>query len=174
LVQLEYSEDVRITTLAEYGVICALHLARRADDGPITGREIAAVEQLPPDYVEQILLRMRRAGLVRSTRGAHGGYELAQSPESVSIRAVIEASEATTFDLHCVTHPVGEERCSSSHTCSIRPVWMMLQQRIDAVLDGVHLADLLEDESVVRTRIGFAEAQPSARVNERKLPLLQG
>jgi hypothetical protein len=51
---------------------------------------------------------------------------------------------------------------------------MMLQQRIDAVLDGVHLADLLEDESVVRTRIGFAEAQPSARVNERKLPLLQG
>jgi Rrf2 family protein len=173
-VQTEYSEDVRITTLAEYGVICALHLARRVDDGPITGREIAAAEQLPPDYVEQILLRMRRAGLVRSTRGAHGGYELAQAAESVSIRAVIEASEATTFDLHCVTHPVGEERCSSSHTCSIRPVWMMLQQRIDAVLDAVHLADLLEDESVVRRRIGFAEPDPTARTNERKLPLLQG
>jgi Rrf2 family protein len=160
---------VRITTLAEYGVICALHLARRAAHGPITGREIATVEQLPPDYVEQILLRMRRAGLVRSTRGAHGGYELARSPETVSIRAVIEASEATTFDLHCVTHPVGEERCSSSHTCSIRPVWMMLQQRIDAVLDGVNLADLMEDESVVRERMGFTE-QPHR--SERSLPLL--
>ena len=57
---------MRITTLAEYGVICALHLARRRGDGPVTGREIAEVEQLPGDYVEQILLRLRRAGIVRS------------------------------------------------------------------------------------------------------------
>ncbi|HEY6219369.1 MAG TPA: Rrf2 family transcriptional regulator, partial [Gemmatimonadaceae bacterium] len=135
---------MRITTLAEYGVICALHLARRIEDGPVTGRELAATEQLPADYVEQILLRLRRAGIVRSTRGAHGGYQLAVAPSAISIRAVIEASEATTFDLHCVTHPVGEERCSSSHACSIRPVWMMLQKRIDDVLEGVRLSDLLE------------------------------
>src|SRR4051812_13511335 len=112
---------------------------------------------------------MRRAGLVRSTRGAHGGYELAKPANEVSMRAVIEASEATTFDLHCVTHPVGEERCSSSHTCSIRPVWVLLQQRIDAVLEGVLLSDLLEDESIVRTRVGLGE--PHA---ERQLPVLQG
>lgn len=159
---------MRITTLAEYGVICALHLARRVNDGPVTGRELAATEQLPADYVEQILLRLRRAGLVKSTRGARGGYQLAMDPSTVSIRAVIEASEATTFDLHCVTHPVGEERCSSSHACSIRPVWMMLQKRIDDVLEGVHLSDLLEDESVVRARIGFAGA------GDRSLPVLQG
>ena len=71
---------MRITTLAEYGVICALHLARRADEGPINGREIAERERLPGDYVEQILLRLRRAGLVRSTRGARGGYALARPP----------------------------------------------------------------------------------------------
>lgn len=164
---------MRITTLAEYGVICALHLARRIDEGPITGREIAATEQLPVDYVEQILLRMRRAGLVRSTRGAHGGYELARTPADVSIRAVIEASESSTFDLHCVTHPVGEERCSSSHTCSIRPVWMLLQQRIDGVLDGVHLSDLLHEESIVRTRVGLVEPAVPAS-NDRHLPVLQG
>ena len=87
----------------------------------------------------------------------------------------IEASESTTFDLHCVTHPVGEERCSSSHTCSIRPVWMMLQQRIDDVLDGVNLADLLEDESVVRARVGFVDAKPAAEgTHDRTLPVLQG
>jgi Rrf2 family protein len=97
---------VRITTLAEYGVICALHLAQRVADGPITGREIAAREKLPVDYVEQILLRLRRAGLVRSTRGAHGGYALARSSEDISIRDVIAASEMMTFDLHCVSHPV--------------------------------------------------------------------
>jgi len=153
---------VRITTLAEYGVICALHLARRAADGPITGREIAEVERLPGDYVEQILLRLRRAGLVRSTRGARGGYALAREATAISIRDVIEASETTTFDLHCVSHPVGEERCSSSHNCSIRPVWMLLQQKIDDVLEGVHLSDLLVEESEVRTRVGL-----------RTLPVLQ-
>src|SRR5688500_20278969 len=70
---LPYPPLVRITTWAEYGVICALHLARRAGEGPIAGRDIAAREQLPADYVEQILLRLRRAGIVRSVRGAAGG-----------------------------------------------------------------------------------------------------
>ena len=163
---------MRITTLAEYGVICALHLARRASEGPITGREIAEVERLPGDYVEQILLRMRRAGIVASTRGAHGGYALARPADQISIRDVIEASEMTTFDLHCLSHPVEEERCSSSHNCSIRPVWMLLQQKIDDVLGGVHLSDLLVEESEVRTRVGLVTAGESA-ADARALPILQ-
>ena len=146
---------MRITTWAEYGLICALHLARRAAEGPLTGRELAARERLPADYVEQILLRLRRADVVRSTRGAHGGYVLARPADRVSVRDVIAASELGTFDLHCVTHPVDEERCSASHDCSIRPVWMLLQQKIDDVLEGVHLADLLAEESVVRERVGL-------------------
>lgn len=146
---------MRITTWAEYGLICALHLARRAEEGPITGREIAASERLPGDYVEQILLRLRRADIVRSTRGAHGGYTLARPADEISVRDVIAASEHTTFDLHCVSHPVGEERCSAAQNCSIRPVWVLLQQKIDDVLESVHLADLLEQESVVRQRVGL-------------------
>ena len=146
---------MRITTLAEYGVICALHLARRASQEPVTGRDIAARERLPVDYVEQILLRLRRAGLVQSTRGARGGYALARAPEDISVRDVIAASELTTFDLHCVSHPVEEERCSASHACSIRPVWVLLQQRIDDVLASVRLSDLLHEESEVRTRVGL-------------------
>jgi len=161
---------VRVTTLAEYGVICALHLAKRAAEGPITGREIAERERLPGDYVEQILLRLRRAGIVRSTRGAHGGYALARDPEAISIRDVIEASEMTTFDLHCLTHPVEEERCSSSHNCSIRPVWMLLQRRIDDVLESVHLSDLLLEESEVRTRVGLSEPA-SVATDGRSLPV---
>lgn len=146
---------MRITTWAEYGVICALHLAKRAHTSPVNGREIAALEKLPADYVEQILLRLRRADVIRSTRGAHGGYMLSRPPEEISIRDVIHASELETFDLHCVSHPVEEDRCSSSHNCSIRPVWVMLQTRIDDVLRSVHLSDLLHDEAVVRERVGL-------------------
>ena len=146
---------MRITTWAEYGLICALHLAKRQGDGPVTGRDIAAREKLPADYVEQILLRMRRAGLVNSTRGARGGYVLGRTPEEISVRDVINASELATFDLHCVSHPVDAERCDAAHECSIRPVWMLLQQKIDGVLEGVRLSDLLHDEPVVRQRVGL-------------------
>ena len=170
---------MRITTLAEYGVICALHLARRISEGPITGREIAARERLPVDYVEQILLRLRRADIVRSTRGAHGGYALAHDAAEISIRAVIAASEMTTFDLNCVSHPVGEERCASSQACSIRPVWQMLQQKIDDVLEGIHLSDLLLEEGQVRALVGLSEHQASepvviGRGSRHALPVLGG
>ena len=162
---------MRITTQAEYGLICALHLARRLDDGPVTGRQIAAAERLPADYVEQIMLKLRRAEIVKSTRGAHGGYHLARSPESISVRDVIAASEHSTFEVHCTSHPVEEARCASSHDCSIRPVWMLLQRRIDDVLDSVRLSDLLMHESQVQQRIGLVPAAVSGRL---ALPVLQG
>lgn len=150
---------MRITTWAEYGLICSLHLARRHGEGPVTGREMAGRERLPADYVEQILLRLRRAGIVSSTRGAKGGYVLARDPMDVTVREVISASEHGTFDLHCVSHPVAQERCAESQSCSIRPVWLMLQQRIDEALESVRLADLLLDEPAVRARVGLPVLQ---------------
>jgi Rrf2 family protein len=165
---------VRITTWAEYGLICSLHLARRAEEGPVSGRDIAAKEQLPPDYVEQILLRLRRAGIVKSTRGARGGYALAARADEISVRAVIAASERTTFELHCVSHPVAEERCSAAHECSIRPVWVLLQQKIDEVLESVYLSDLLQDERAVRQHVGLPVADLAGAGSRLRLPVLQG
>ncbi|CAN5468478.1 RrF2 family transcriptional regulator [soil metagenome] len=164
---------MRITTQAEYGLICALHLARRLGEAPITGREIAASERLPADYVEQIMLKLRRADIVVSTRGARGGYRLSRSPEQITVRDVISASEHSTFDIHCVTHPVEAERCAESHDCSIRPVWVLLQRRIDEVLNSVRLSDLLLQEGQVRERVGL-EQPVSIGGRRLALPVLQG
>jgi Rrf2 family protein len=138
----------------------------------VTGRDIAAKERLPGDYVEQILLRLRRADIVKSTRGARGGYALARPANEISVRDVIAASELATFELHCVSHPVEEARCSASHDCSIRPVWVMLQQKIDDVLESVRLSDLLADERVVRERVGLSAPQPIEPLSPRGLPVL--
>ncbi|MEP6732513.1 MAG: Rrf2 family transcriptional regulator, partial [bacterium] len=147
-------------------------LARRTNDGPVTGREIATREKLPADYVEQIMLKLRRANIVVSTRGAHGGYHLSRPAEEITVKDVISASEHSTFDVHCVTHPVEAERCAESHDCSIRPVWVMLQRRIDEVLESVRLSDLLMHEREVRERVGLpVSAEPTS--GRLALPVLQ-
>ena len=139
---------MRVTTWTEYSLIIALHLARRARAGfgATAARELAEVERLPGDYVEQILLRLRRAGLVESVRGARGGYYLAREPDAISVRDVMAASEHQTFEINCDTHPVDAERCAPSSGCSIRPVWHALQRRVDDLLSSISLADLLKDQ----------------------------
>jgi len=148
---------MRVTTWTEYSLIISLHLARRRGKGggPVAARELAETERLPPDYVEQILLRLRRAGLVESARGAKGGYRLAREPESVSVRAIMAASEHQTFQVNCESHPVDAERCGSGTSCSIRPVWHALQERVDQFLEGVTLADLLTDEPSVQALVAL-------------------
>lgn len=135
---------MRFTTQAEYGLICALHLAKNGGDGPIAAREMSEIEGLPTDYTEKILRRLRQAGLVTSVRGVSGGFELGRGPEEISVKDVIEATEGTTFEVNCETHQVDpNSRCGERHDCSIRPVWMALKSRIDHLLDQITLSDLV-------------------------------
>jgi len=124
---------MRVTTWAEYGLIVSLNLAKCAGRGPIAARELAEQERLPHDYVD-------------SVRGAKGGYHLAREPQAITVKDVIEASEHVTFEVNCDLHPVDPQRCSPEAACSIRPVWRMLEQRINDLLAGISLADLTHDE----------------------------
>ncbi len=148
---------MRITTWTEYSLIIAIHLARRGATGagPVAAREIAEQERLPGDYVEQILLRLRRAGLVESVRGAKGGYYLAKEPAAISMRDIMTASEHQTFEMNCASHPVDGERCAPGSSCSIRPVWQALQQRVDDLLAGIALADLMKHETQVHELVSL-------------------
>lgn len=138
---------MRVTNLTEYSLIIALHLARRRREGvgAVAARELSEVERLPADYVEQILLRLRRAGLVDSVRGAKGGYLLAREAAQVTVRDVMLASDHRVFELNCESQPLDAARCAPSSSCLIRPVWRALQGRIDDLLESVSLADLLQD-----------------------------
>lgn len=151
---------MRITTWTEYSLIITLHLAKRGatGGGPVAAREMAEQERLPGDYVEQILLRLRRAGLVQSVRGAKGGYYLAKDPREVSMKDIMNASEHQTFEMNCETHPVDDERCLSGNACSIRPVWQALQLRVDELLGSVSLADLMKPEAQVQELVAISHS----------------
>ena len=147
---------MRVTTWGEYGLIVSLHLAKRAGEGPVAARELSEHERLPHDYVEQILLRLRRAGLVDSARGAKGGYSLARDPQRITVKDVLEASEHVTFEVNCDLHPVDASRCNPNASCSIRPVWRMLERRINELLSGISLADLMLQEAQLYQIVGVA------------------
>jgi len=149
---------MRVTTWAEYGLIVSVHLAHRAGEGPVAARELAEKERLPGDYVEQILLRLRRAGIISSVRGARGGYLLARPSSDITVKDVLDASEHGTFEVNCEQHRVDDSRCCEEVACSIRPVWMLLRQRIDEVLGGIRLADLLGSEADVREALGLVQS----------------
>ena len=151
---------MRVTTWTEYSLIIVLNLAKRARAGlgPVAARELAEAERLPGDYIEQILLRLRRAGLVESVRGARGGYLLARNPAAISVRDVMSASEHQTFEVNCDNHPVDAERCDPGGACSIRPVWHALQRRIDELLAGITMADLMKDEAQVQELVSITSS----------------
>lgn len=155
---------MRITTWTEYSLIISIHLARRGNRGaaPIAARELAEAERLPADYVEQILLRLRRAGIVESVRGAKGGYFLAKEPGAITVRDVMSASEHQTFEMNCANHPVDSDRCGPSASCVIRPVWIALQGRIDEFLGSVSLADLLKEEAAGRDLVPLSPSATTA------------
>ena len=150
---------MRITTETEYALIIMLHLARRgASDAPVSARQIAEDERLPSEFVEQILLRLRRADLVESLRGAKGGYRVSRPGSAISLYEVMAVTERQPFETACERHKIDEDRCGPGQDCSIRPVWFALQRQIDGFLHGITLRDLLDNEGTVRDLVSLGRS----------------
>ena len=112
------------STKSEYGVRVMVELARRGGDQPVALAEIAEYERLPLAYLEHLVARLRRAGLVESRRGAHGGYLLARDPELITMAEVVEALEGQIAPVECITaRPTGRcgARSRPTPSASARP-----------------------------------------------------
>jgi len=92
---------MRITTQGSYGLVCVLRIALQSNGQPVSIQAISKKEQLSIDYIEQLLLKLRRAGIVRSLRGRTGGYVLAKPASRLTIKDVVEAVEGSLFDTIC-------------------------------------------------------------------------
>ena len=139
---------MKISTKTEYGLRCLLRLARQAEGGSLSIAEIARIEHVPKHYAQQILMRLRRAGLVKSIRGTDGGFALARPAGNISVGEVVRVLEGIPFEDTCGKF---NERSDCGHTgdCSIRPIWQMINQRLWEALDHIHLLHLINDEKSV-------------------------
>jgi Rrf2 family transcriptional regulator, cysteine metabolism repressor len=121
-----------------------VQLARRVGTGPASLAEIAAEEDLPRAYLEQLVMSLRDAGLVTSTRGAHGGYELAREPASVRMGEILRALEGPIAPMFCATDdPEHAILCDRSSRCTVNLLWVRVRDAVTGALDGMTLADLV-------------------------------
>jgi Rrf2 family protein len=132
---------MKLSTRARYGVRLMLDLARQHGKGPVYLREIAAREDISEKYLSQIIIPLRGGGLVRSTRGAHGGYTLAKDPSAITLREIVEPLEGGNCLVDCVKHP---SVCPRVPTCAARDIWTMVGDRISEALGSVTLEHLLQ------------------------------
>jgi Rrf2 family cysteine metabolism transcriptional repressor len=118
-------------------------LARRFGSGPASLTEIAQQEDLPRAYLEQLVLGLRDADLVRSTRGAHGGYELARAPELIVMGEVLRALEGPIAPMICASDDPNHVTCVRTGYCMVNFMWIRVRDAIAGALDSMTLADLV-------------------------------
>jgi Rrf2 family protein len=121
-----------------------VQLGRHYGQGPASLAEIAAEEDLPRAYLEQLVMSLRDAGLVISTRGAHGGYELAKPPGEIRMSQVLRALEGPIAPMICATDdPEHAVLCDRSSWCTVNLLWVRVRDAIAGALDGMTVADLV-------------------------------
>jgi Rrf2 family protein len=133
---------VRISAKADYAVRAAVELAA-AGGGPLKGERIAQAQEIPLKFLENILIELRHADLVRSQRGPEGGYRLARPASEIAVADVIRAVEGP---LASVRGEPPESVAYSGSAASLQPVWIAVRASLRTVLDAVTLADLASGE----------------------------
>ena len=121
-----------------------VELARFYDQGPLSLAEVSRLQSISLAYLEQIVTSLREAGLVVSTRGAHGGYHLAREPQTITVGDVLRAVEGPIALVQCVSEARQAERCERENVCLTRPIWEKVRDSIVTALDSTTLADLIE------------------------------
>ena len=135
------------STKAEYGVRVMAHLARHDGDNPISLGTIADSEGLPLAYLEHLVQRLRKAGLVESRRGAHGGYTLAREAGEISMAEVVRALEGHIAPIECISADAdGVLVCSreDAEPCPTKFLWTRVQGSIVRTLNEMTLDDLVQ------------------------------
>ncbi len=116
---------LKLSTKGRYATRIAVYLALHGNEEPVRKHDIAKAEGISADYVEQILVKLKTAGLVRSYRGMRGGFTLAKDAADISVKSVLEATEGTIMLVDCTG-----EQCSRVTRCIMNNLW---QEAADAV-----------------------------------------
>ena len=132
---------MKLSTRGRYGVRAMLELAMQAGKGPVPLRDLAARQEISAKYLEQLLIPLKGAGLVKSVRGARGGYMLAMEPAQITLYDIVRSLEGPLAPVECVQDP---RYCDRVGGCTVHLVWGEMGQLLKEFLSGITLAELVE------------------------------
>ena len=132
-----------ISTKGRYALRIMIDLAQHDSDVPVTVREIADRQDISGKYMEQIIGVLTRSGLLRSIRGAQGGYHLSRPAQEITVGMILRATEGDLAPVECVVD--GAQHCDRSGMCPSRAVFSKVYHAINGVIDSVTLRELMPE-----------------------------
>jgi Rrf2 family cysteine metabolism transcriptional repressor len=157
---------LKISSRGHYGLRLMTELAGAYGKGPLSLTEIARVELLPLPYLEQLVVPLRRAGLVEGIRGLHGGYTLANDPKKITAGDVLRVLEGPVSLVDCTALDYVAGACERDGECVSGALWHRIKVTVEAILDATTLDDLLNDP-------GFQPGVPQVPATFASLPVVQ-
>ena len=133
-----------ISTKSTYGIRAMFELALHYGRSPVSVTYISERENISVPYLEQLLSKLRRKGLVKSVRGPKGGYILAKKPKEITVGDIVRVLDGDITPVHCVSNKV-LKNCKMIDRCVTKSVWKKLKDAVDDSLDSVTLKDLSND-----------------------------
>lgn len=143
---------MKISTKGRYGLRILLDLALHQDGKPRLLRDIAESQQISEKYISRLIIELRKAHLVRSIRGAKGGFQISKKPEELTLFEVIEVMEGPLAIVDCVRAP---EKCGRHNLCATRLIWDRLNSEIRDAMRKITLADILDKDCARNAEDGF-------------------
>ena len=134
---------MRLSSRGRYSTKAMLDLAVHVNEGPVLVKSISERQGITEQYLEQLFISLRAAGLVRSIRGAGGGFHLTKPPAEIKLSDIIRASEGTMAPVECVDEP---RLCSQREICVTRDLWVEMKRVIDRILESTTLQDLVKQQ----------------------------
>ena len=131
---------MRISTKIRYGARAMLELASRYGEGPVDLKEIAKKEDISLKYLEQVIIPLRTAGLVKSIRGSKGGYSLARPPSEICLNDLVEILDGPIDLIECLKDPKG---CPRSPSCVTRDIWMGASDAIHKIFNSITFEEMV-------------------------------
>lgn len=135
---------MKLSTKGRYGLKAMFDLALHYGDGPISLKSIAERQLISDHYLEQLIACLRKAGLVKSVRGAQGGYMLADNPSKITVGDIIRVLEGPLSPSDCVSEDEPSS-CDRADCCVTRTVWEKIRLSISEVIDSITLQNMLDD-----------------------------
>lgn len=154
---------MKLSTKGRYGLRAVLDLAENGQEDAVALSSVAERQEISISYLEQLIAKLKKAGIVNSVRGAQGGYFLAKKPEEISVGDILRALEGDLNPVDCPEIVGSTSTCSGADLCVTKYVWMRISDSINSTVDTMMLSELLNESNKIKLEHGITVSETNRK-----------